>query len=726
MASEQPQQTASIRAFPGAGRPFRSDGQDSLSLCLEFLTRYFGNPRPAASIAGDLPHVDGRLTLGGFVQAAERVSLATQIQAIRIVAIPQLALPAVLLLRDGGACLLVKIDGTAATIVGPSFGDGVRMIALAELEAAYAGRAVYVRPRFQFDRATDLLDLPPARSWLWSTLRQDWGIYLQAVLATAMINLFTLALPFFTSLVFDRVVPHRALDTLHVLTLGAAAVILFDFVIRSMRAHFLDVSGKRADVMLSSRVMQRVLSLRLGSAQQSAGNLANTMREFDTVREFFTSASLATIADLPFALLFIVVIALIAGPLALIPLAGFVILLVVGFGVVAPLDGLVQRNYQLAGQRHGLLFEILNGMETIKAVRAESWAQRLWEGYSGQGAVLGYKTRRLSQLMTHVTTMVYYLCPVATLLFGVHALKEESLSIGALFAVVMLNSRVLAPLGQITSLLARMRQTMAALAAMDRLMQLPTERQGDRSLLYPNNFRGALEFRNVEFAYRGRDQAALADVSFRIRPGERVAIVGRTGSGKSTIARLILNLHEPAKGSVLADEVDVRQIDPQALRRAIGYMPQDTSLFSGTLRENIAIGAPWADQEAVQAAARLAGLDVFVADSAEGLDRRVTERGEGLSGGQRQAVCLARALLLDPRILVMDEPTSMMDQAGEALLMRNLSQFLANRTLVLITHRMSMLALVERVIVLERGRIVADGPRDRVIQQMREPAQAGA
>ncbi|MCW5752940.1 MAG: type I secretion system permease/ATPase, partial [Alphaproteobacteria bacterium] len=228
MAYDEPQHSASIRAFPGAGRPFRSDGADSLSLCLEFLTRYFGNPRPAAAIAGDLPHVDGRLTLGGFVQAAERVALATQIQAIRIGAIPHLALPAVLLLRDGGACLLIKADGATATIVGPSFSDGVRMIALAELEAAYAGRAIYVRPRFQFDRATDLLDLPPARSWLWSTLRQDWSIYLQAVLATVMINLFTLALPFFTSLVFDRVVPHRALDTLHVLTLGAAAVIVFD------------------------------------------------------------------------------------------------------------------------------------------------------------------------------------------------------------------------------------------------------------------------------------------------------------------------------------------------------------------------------------------------------------------------------------------------------------------------------------------------------------------
>ena len=724
-ATGQQQTTASIRQFPGpaSGRPFGSSEADSLSLCLEFLTRYFGDPRPAAAIAGDLPHVDGKLTLGGFLQAADRVHLATQIVAVRINAIPALALPAILLLRDGGACLLVKCTGGMATIVGPMFSDGVRTIELAQLELSYAGRAVYVRPRFQFEAATDLLDLPPTRSWLWQTLRQDWGIFLQAALATAMVNLFALGLPFFTSLVFDRVVPHRALDTLHVLTLGASVLVAFDFLIRSMRAHFLDVSGKRADVILSSRVLQHILSLKLGS-QRSAGNLANTLREFDTVREFFTSATLATVGDVPFAILFVVIIALMAGPLALIPVAAFVLLMVMSFLVVAPLDRLVQQNYQLAGNRHGLLFEILSGLETIKAVRAEQWAQRLWEGYSGQGAMLGYRTRTLSQFMTHLTTAVYYLCPIATLLFGVHMLKDDSLSIGSLFAVVMLNSRVLAPLGQITGLLSRLRHTMASLRAVDRIMRLPTERSAERNLLYPTHFKGALEFREVNFTYPGRDSEALANINFAIRPGEKVAIVGRTGSGKSTLARLMLNLYEPGKGSVLADNVDVRQIDPHALRRAIGYVPQETTLFSGTIRENISIGAPWADAEAILGAARTAGLDFFTAESAEGLDRRVGEGGEGLSGGQRQAICIARALLLDPRIVLLDEPTSMMDQVGERALKEKLAQFVANRTLVLITHRASLLSLVERVIVVERGRIAADGPRDQVLKHLRDVASA--
>lgn len=716
------EESDNVRIFPGPGgqKELSSiEENDSLALALEFLSRYFGNSRPSAAITGDLPRVNGQLTLSGFIQGAERIHLQTDLRTVAVEEIPSLALPVVLLLKNGQACLLVKSEGTALTVVGPDFSEGIRTVFLEAISEAYSGRAVYVRPRLQFDEAQAELNISPTKSWLLATLISDWKIYAQAALATTIVNLFALVLPFFTSIVFDRVVPHQAMDTLHVLTIGVVTMIAFDFIIRTMRAHFLDMAGRRTDVLLSSRVLKQVLSLKMGASKRSSGDMANTLREFDSVREFFTSATLTAISDLPFAILFIIIIGAIAGPIALVPVVGFVVLLILNFAVVMPLDALVRKNYALGGQRNGLLFELLGNLETIKSIRGESWAQRQWEALAGHGALIGFKMRSLTQLTTHVTTLVYVLCPIATLVMGVYMLRDNSLTTGSLFAVVMLNGRVLTPLGQMTALLSRLRHVLVSLRSVDALMKAPTERPAGKTMLYPSQFKGGVEFRNVQFAYPGRDQDAITGVSFTVKPGERVAIIGRTGSGKSTIARMMLNLYEPKTGTVLVDQVDVRQIDPVALRRAVGYAPQDNALFSGSIRENIAVGAPWMSPEHIVEIASVAGLQTFIAESAEGLDRRVGERGEGLSGGQRQAICVARALIMDPKIVVLDEPTSMMDTAGEQMLKASLNRWLGSRTLILITHRLSLLSMVSRIIVVEGGRVVADGPRDNIIQHLR-------
>lgn len=711
---------------PGARRQSSGGSGDSLALCLDFLLRYFGNARDVASISADLPHDGDRLSLAGFIQAADRAELAAQVIGRPIRSIPALALPAVLLLADGTACLLIKVEAEGrATIVGPVFVEGVKVISLAKLEAEYAGRAILVRPRFSFQRSSEIAGDAPATDWLRRILLDDWPIYAQAIGATVVINLLALVLPFFMSIVFDRVIPHRALDTLHVLAVGVAFAALFDFGLRSVRAHFIDTIGRRADVLLSSRVLSHVLALKLGNRERTAGGLANAMKEFEAVREFFTSATLATLADLPFALVFILVIALFSGPLAVVPAMALFLLIAIALAGIAPLNAMTRDNYRLGGQRHAFLIEILANIETLKSVRAEAWAQRLYERQSAESAVIGYRVRRASQLMSNLSALIYFLAPVATLAVGVHQLSSEAISTGALFAVLMLSTRALAPMGQFTALLTRLYHAVNAIRAVDRIMRQPSEHDPGRTKLYPSGFRGGMEFRNVGFTYDRRDQPALADVSFVIRPGERVAVVGRVGSGKSTLARLLLNLHEPQKGAVLVDGADVRQIDPQALRRAVAYVPQDIALFAGSIRENIAIGAPWSEPALVLKAARVAGLDSFVAESAEGLDRQIGERGEGLSGGQRQAISVARGLLLDPQVLVLDEPSSMMDTAGEKLLRDNLAQWLENRTLLLITHRASMLALVERIIVLDHGRIVADGPRDQVLRHLRAAPAMG-
>lgn len=694
---------------------------DGLMTCLQFILRHHGASRNLDILTADLPKIGGRLSLSGFVDATERAGFGAQVMNTKLSDIPTFILPAVLLLKGGEACMLMAREGRKITIVRPLIDDAPIKLKLKELEASYSGRAVYVRSHIKADKQEGEQDGKSTATghWLRETLAADWPVLAQAALGTAIVNLLALALPFFTSIVFDRVVPHRALDTLNVLTIGALIMLGFDFLIRSIRAHFVDTFGKRTDVVLSNRVLSHILAARLGSGQRSAGNLANTLREFDSVREFFTSATLTTLSDLPFALLFIVVIALIAGPLALIPVASFIAIVLVSFVVVPPLDRLIQQSHKVAGGRHGRLIEILSNLETIKSVRGEAWAERQWQNYTGQSAQLSFKQRTLSQFTTHFTSFVYFFCPIATLFFGVHLLNTDAVSTGALFAVVMLNSRVLAPLGQITGLIARLRHTLTSLKAVNAIMKLPTERGDGSSLLYPDRIDGGFEVRNVHFSYPERKSEALSDVSFTVKPGEKIGILGRTGSGKSTLARLLLNLYEPQKGSVLLDNLDVRQIDTKALRRAIAYVPQDIALFAGTIRENILIGAPWADGNQILAAAKTAGLDSFIADSAEGLDRRVGERGEGLSGGQRQAVSIARALLHDPKILLLDEPTSMMDTAGEHMLKERLNHWLQNRTLVLITHRASLLSLVDRLIILERGKVVADGPRDAVLAHLR-------
>lgn len=706
--------------------PGAADQGDPLVLCLSYMVRHFGSPRPLKTLIGDAPRAEGRLALAGFRLAVERAGLTVEERRIPLGRIGNLTLPAVLLLEGGDACVLSGLKQGRALIVGPVAGAGETWRPLSELEEIYTGVALFVRHPVRYDRDTEGLPESRADRWLWDTIFADRKVYVHAALGTAFINVLALVVPFVTSIVFDRVVPHRAIETLNILCIGAAIAIGFDFLVRGARAHMIDTLGRRTDALLSSRIMRHIFDMKLGSGRRSAGGLTNTVREFEAVREFFASATLAALSDLPFALLFVAVIWLIAGPLALIPLAAFLAILAFALVVILPLDRIVQKNYQNAGYRHALLVEYLGNLETIKAIRAEFWAHRRWDAFTGQGAMLNFEQRRLTQLINHFTNAMYVACPIATLYFGVLQLKDEALTTGALFACTMLNSRVLAPLGQITGLLARLRHTMQSLKSINDLMRAPLERSAELQQIHPDRIEGAIEFRAVHFSYPGRKSEALSDVRLTIRPGERVAVLGRTGSGKTTIARLMLNLFEPDKGAVLVDGLDARQIDPHALRRSVAYVPQDIQLFAGTVRENIVVGAPWTEGERVLEVARAAGLETLLADSAEGLDRRVGERGEGLSGGQRQGISIARAMLLDPSVLLLDEPTSMMDSQGEAAFKATLANWLGRRTLVVITHRSSLLSLVDRIVVIDRGRIVADGPRDEVLRLLRDGRAASS
>ncbi|MGH6917726.1 MAG: type I secretion system permease/ATPase, partial [Geminicoccaceae bacterium] len=452
----------------------------------------------------------------------------------------------------------------------------------------------------------------------------------------------------------------------------------------------------------------------------SAGAFANNLREFESLRDFLASATLVTLVDLPFVLLFIAVVWLIGGPVALVP--ALAVPLVIGAGLVLqlPLNRVVRRSFQDAAQKHGVLVESISGLETIKSIGAEGRTQRHWERYVGVTAGSAMRARLLASLGVNFSALAQNLVTVGVVIFGVYRIADGEMTVGALVACTIITSRAMAPLAQVAGILTRYHQARAAFDALDQVMALPNERPADARFLHRPVVRGAVAFQNVTFRYPGEKQAALEQLSFAIGPGERVGLIGRIGSGKTTVEKLVLGLYEPDQGAVLLDGTDLRQIDPADLRRHVGCVLQDVFLFRGTIRDNIALGAPFADDRAVLRAAEIAGVENFVARHPQGFDLDVGERGERLSGGQRQAVAVARALLLDPPILVLDEPTSAMDNDAENRLKQRLGEILPGKTLLLVTHRASLLSLVERLIVLDGGRLLADGPKDEVLEALAE------
>jgi ATP-binding cassette subfamily C protein LapB len=429
---------------------------------------------------------------------------------------------------------------------------------------------------------------------------------------------------------------------------------------------------------------------------------------------------LTAVVDLPFVLLFIVIIWVIGGPVALVPTLAVPLVIGVGLALQVPLNRIVRRTFRETTQKHGLLVEAINGLETIKSVGAEGRMQRAWERLVALTAHSGNQARLLSALTVNFAALAANLVYIAIVIVGVYEIAAGNMTMGALIACTIIGGRAMAPLGQVAALLTRFNQAKTSLEALNGIMAMPVERPAQARFVNRPSLRGEIEFREVTFTYPQQKLAALSRVSFKIAAGERIGLIGRIGSGKSTIEKLILGLHEPQQGSILIDGTDIRQIDPADLRRNIGCVPQDVFLFQASLRENITLGAGYADDEMVLRAARVAGVDDFAARHPMGYDLPVGERGENLSGGQRQAIAVARALLLDPPILVLDEPTSAMDNAAENRLKARLMREVGGRTLILVTHRSSMLALVDRLIVMDAGRVVADGPKERVLKALQQ------
>ncbi|EED66595.1 type I secretion system permease/ATPase [Comamonas testosteroni] len=701
--------------------PAHETHADPLLDCLVQLTNLHGKPYTAQALSNGLPLVDQRLTPSLLARAAARAQFSTRIVQRGLDDVPQGLLPAILILHGGRACLLLRPQESGRFLVQyPESESPVEVEAQALLQD-YAGLMCFVRPQFRFEPRSVQQGMEPRSShWFWAVILENRRLYRDALLAAVLINVFALAMPLFSMNVYDRVVPNNAVETLWVLAIGISLVLIFNFVLTTTRAYVVDAASKRVDVQLSAQIMERVLDLRMESRPASVGSFAANLRSFESVRDFIASASLTTLVDLPFVLLFLVAIAWISPWMLIPPVVAIAAILLVSFWAQARMESLTLKTFQASSQRNALLVESLTNLEAVKTLNAQGGVQRLWESSTQYIAYMGGKIKFISSGTVNFVQTLQQLVTVAVVIVGVYQVQDSALSMGGIIAASMIAGRCLAPFGQVAGLMMQFHNARTSLNSIDNYMKMPVEHEADREFVSRPDLRGAIEFRNVSFSYPGSEQASLSGVSFSVRPGERVGIIGRIGSGKTTLEKLVLGLYQPTEGSVLIDGVDARQIDPVDLRRAIGHVPQDPMLFYGSLKHNLLVGAPFAGESDMLHAARIAGVDEFVARNPRGYDMLVGERGESLSGGQRQSIAVARALINDPAILLLDEPSSNLDNQSEAQLKRRLEEAARDKTILLVTHRTALLTLVDRLIVIDGGKIVADGGKEQVIEALKQ------
>lgn len=692
---------------------------DPLLDCVVAMARLYGIVTTREALSAGLPLVENRLTPALVLRAAARAGLRARLARRSLSDLHKGVLPVILLMKDKQACILLEwLDDGQARVRYPENGESSDVLGTDSLQEVFAGLVLFLKPTFKFDQRSPETGQVKTQHWFWGVVFQNWRLYRDSLLAALLINVFALAMPMFTMTVYDRVIPNRAEETLWVLAIGVLLMLLFDLLLRVLRGYILDTAGKRIDVTLSAKIMERVLGLGLADRPASVGSFAANLRAFDSVREFVASATITTLVDLPFVVVFLFVLAWISPWLLLPPLAGIFLLMFTSMVVQQKMQELVELSQRATSQRNATLVEGLVGIETIKFMVAESSFQRKWEQATIFLARNGAKLKLLSSTTLNAAQTLQQLVSVAILIIGVYLAMNNQLSMGGIIAASMLAGRAMAPFGQVAGLLMQFHNAKSGLAAVESHMKTVPERPQESSFVHRTRFDGSIEFKNVTFTYPGQQQSVLNKVSFKIGCGEKVAFIGRVGSGKSTIQRLILGLYQPIEGAVLIDGIDARQIDPAELRRAVGYVPQDVTLFYGTLKENIAMGAPFADDQAIITAAEIAGVTEFANRHPKGFDMLVGERGESLSGGQRQAVGISRALLNDPAVLLLDEPSSAMDHQSEEALKQRLRGFSVAKTIVLVTHRNSLLDLVDRLIVIDNGQILADGPKAQVVEAL--------
>lgn len=696
---------------------------------LIYLSEMFSMPKSAQSLRAGLAYDAAGMDAKQFCEAASTNKIKAQIgRKTDLSKLSKAVLPCVLILKGNHPCILLGFEDAKNTVAKLYIPETktVRDMPLNQVVEDFTGYVIYVHPKSSsgsIDNSTGLSDVAPGRHWYWSIIKKSTSIYALAIIASLFINLFALVSPLFIMIIYDRVIPNAAIETGWALGLGAIVAFGFDFIFRTIRGYLIDFASRKSDVIAARRIYDHLLGMRLGDRPSSSGAFANILKDFDSVRDFFTSATITALVDLPFSLLFLFFVYQLGGHIALVLIGLILLVVIVGFMVQASLKHLVANAQKSAQTRHGLLVETINGLETIKSAQGDGAFRKKYTAHLQDDAVYAQKSRMISAFGVNFATFLQQIASVIIILNGMYLVQDNIMSVGGLIACVILGGRAIAPIGQIANLMTRYHQANNALVTLDSIMSGDVERPAGRDFLNRPNLDGDIRFDHVHFSYPQSDQVkVLRDVSFSVSPGEKVGVIGRVGSGKSTIAKLMLKLYEPTDGAIFADDTDIRQIDPADLRANIGYISQDITLFQGTIRENIAMSVPAASDEMILECAEAAGVHDFVSRHPMGYDALVGEGGSALSGGQRQAIALARAMLKNPNIILCDEPTNAMDVQSENAFCNFIRKQAKDKTLVLITHKHAMLSLVDRLILVHEGKVIMDDRRDNVIEALQSGA----
>jgi len=693
---------------------------DPLLLCMTMASKSLGRPVHFQVMrAGFALDNRGRVPLAAYPDMAHKNGLMAAWSRVALTDIPHYVLPVLMPLSDGRACVLRSIKDNEATVWWAEKGMEDHRISLSELQGLARPEVLALKvPPIRHDQTLAPMQ-GTAFNWFWGTLWRFRAFYVEAMIATLVANVLTLAVIFFTMNVYDRVVPTGAYTSLWTLAIGTSVAIFLEFIMRWLKARLVDLGGKKADLAINATLLREIMAIRLEHRPQSVGIFASSMRDFESLRDFFSSASLVLLADMPFVLMFLALIAMVGGPLVWIPALAVPLLIIIGLVAQKPLMSAMRENMKESGDKQSVLVESVLNLELLKAHNAESYLQRRWEMSNLAGSESYKRIRSLTNWIMGFTTSIQQFVTVAMVVGGVYLIHSNQLTLGGLIASVILAGRAIAPLASVMSLASRYQQAATSLETLDGLMKRPRDRTHGRNYLVPDSVEGGLQAEGLEFAYPGEHKIpVIKKLSISIAPGQKVAMLGRVGSGKSTLLRLMSGLYAPGAGSVRLDGVDMQQIEPTEVRSRIGYVGQDPQLFMGTLRDNLVLADSWISDMKIVEVLKALNIYEIVAQHPLGLDMPVTEAGGGLSGGQRQLLSIARMMLRNPQLVFMDEPTSNMDQNTEARVIAVLKDWLRGRTLLMSTHRPQLLEWVDLIAVIDSGQCVALGPKQEMIEKL--------
>lgn len=702
-------------------------GNDDVLDCLAHIATLYDRPSSPTIIQAGLSLTeDGRLPFHQAEAALDQLGLGCDPVVRPLAKWRKKHVPAVLKLTNGRAAVLLDIEGEDVKLFVPGR-DETLWASRESLTGIFDGHAVAVWPDHRKERATELAwDQQVKKHWFWQEVwrvRKSFGF---VVAAATIINLLAFALPLFTMNVYDRIIPNKAVSSLWVLAIGVMLAFSMDFALRIARARLIDETGRKLDARLSQKLFEKLLNIPLASRKGSTGAFVRRVSEFEQVRDFFASTTVVLVVDLAFLFVFLALITLIAGWLAVVPLVAMAIMATAGFSLQKAMGKAALEAQADAGLQHTALVEAVSGLETLKACRAEGRMLGRWQRYSEMSAQTQEKLRRLTAISVNLASLCQQTTSISLIIGGFYLFNAGIISMGAIIAVVMLAGRSLAPVGQFAFLFTRARQAFTTLEGLQGMMEMDDERQAGARSILPEIRNGDIAMEHACFSYPESSLPALNDVSLHINHGERIGIIGRVASGKSTLGRMLCGLYQPTEGAIRIDGLDSRQYHSHEVRSAFRFVGQDAVLFSGTIRENLMLGAQEADERRLVEALTKSGANYFFAGDAGGFDMQVGERGSRLSGGQRSFLVLARALVEPSRLLFLDEPTGAMDSGTEQMFIDHLKKALTpQQTLVVSTHRNAMLSLVDRLIVIDKGRIVADGPKDKILSSLAGKALGG-